>query len=170
MEAIPTGERGGPHVLLEDGRRLIVGKRVLMVADDTGINDSGFWHEVQYASWKADDKKFTLVWTDPAKRALIGFTESENPKQFMEALTLRVDNTIVATETFTTGNGVNVAATVRRRVDGHLFSSVVASGPISEADEARAFQLEQKLRAELNMDNQNSANWGRATGLGAVSA
>ena len=151
VDAIPADERGGPHVRLEDGRRLIVGKRVLMVADDEGISDAGFWHEVQYASWRADDRKFTLVWTDPAKGSLVGVTESENPKQFMEALTLRVDNTIVATETFTTENGVNVAATVRRRVDGHLFSSVVVSGPISEKDEARAFELERKLRAELNM-------------------
>lgn len=152
LQAIPEDERGGPAVQLEDGRHVIVGRRVLMVADDTDIVDSGMWHEVQYASWRADDRVLTLVWTDVDKPALVVATKSENPKKFMEAVTLRVDNTIVATRSFTTAEGVNVAASVRRRFDGHLFSTVVASGPTSAVDEQKAIQLEAELREELGLD------------------
>lgn len=152
MRAIPQDERGGPAVRLEDGRYIVVGRRVLMVSDGEKIVDSGFWHEVQYASWRAEDRVLTLVWTDSDRPSLVAATESENPKEFMEAVTLRVDNTIVATQAFTTSTGVNVAASVRRRFDGHLFSTIVSSGPVSEADEARAMQLEADLRSDLNME------------------
>lgn len=153
VQAIPSDERGGPVVQLKDGRYVVVGKRVLMVTDDTKIVDSGLWHEVQYASWRAEDRVLTLVWTDMDRPSLVVATKSENPKEFMEAVTLRVDNTIVATETFTTSTGVNVAASVRRRFDGHLFSTIVSSGAISAADEQRAIQMEADLRKELNLDS-----------------
>lgn len=152
--ALPEGERGGPHTMLEDGRHVVVGNRVLAVVDGAGAVEAvGFWHEVQYASWKADTQTLTVVWTDPKREPLVAATRSENPKRFMEALTLRVDNTIVATRSFTTSGGTNVAATVRRRVDGHLFSAVVVSGPVSEDDERKALALEQELRSELNMED-----------------
>lgn len=151
-DLIPEDERGGPSIILEDGRRLIIGRRILMITDDVSILDSGFWHEIQYASWDAGTRLLKLVWSQPDRPSLAVKTVSDNPKDFMEALTLRVDNTIVATRSFTTSGGVPVAASVRRRVDGELFSVIVAGGEISDQDEQHAADLEQKLRDELGME------------------
>lgn len=150
---IPEDQRGGPYEELEDGRFVVVGRDVVMIADETHVVDSGFWHEVQYASWDARTRQFRLVWSQPDRPALVGRTITDNPKSLMEKITHRVDNTIVATRRFVTSTGVSVAATVRRRIDGELFSAVVASGPISAADEEKAYALEVKLREELGMDS-----------------
>ena len=150
---IPKDQRGGPYEELEDGRFIVVGRNIIMVTDATHLVDSGLWHEVQYASWDARTRQFRLVWSQPDRPALVGKTISDNPKSLMEKITHRVDDTIVATRRFVTSTGVSVAATVRRRVDGELFSAVVASGPISDADQEKAYELETKLREELGMDS-----------------
>lgn len=151
VASIPEDQRGGPHEQLEDGRFVIVGRNIIMIADDDTVVDSGFWHEIQYASWDNDSRQFRLVWSQPDRPPVEGRTLSANPKDLMEKITLRVNSTIVATRSFFTSAGVRVSITVRRRVDGELFSAVVAAGPISEADEEKAYKLENDLRAELNM-------------------
>lgn len=152
LQAIPEGERGGPYTHLEDGRVVVLGPRVLMVLKDHQIINSGFWHEIQYASWDAETRQLTIVWVQPDRPPMMATTKSDNPQKFMKALTFRVNDTIVTSQTFTTSGGANVAVTIRRRTDGHLFSSIVTSDAISEADEKRALELERALRAELNMD------------------
>ena len=151
LEAIPADQRGGPHERLEDGRFVIVGRDVVIVADDEKILDSGFWHEVQFAAWKADTRLFTLVWSQPGRPQVVGRTVGDQVNDLMEKISSRVGNTVVATRRFVTDSGTHVAASVRRRIDGKLFSAVVAGGPISEVDEEKAYRLEEELRAELNM-------------------
>lgn len=152
LASIPADQRGGPAEQLEDGRFIVVGRTIVMITDDKGVVDSGFWHEVQYASWDATTRTFRLVWSQPDRPAIIGRTTTDNPREVMEKITHRVDATIVATRRFRTSTGVNVAATVRRRVDGELFSAVIATGPISKADEEKAYALEEDLHRELNME------------------
>lgn len=148
---IPADQRGGPYEELVDGRFVIVGRDIVMVADSGGVVDSGFWHEVQYCSWDAQTRQFTLVWSQPERPKVEGRTVSDDPEKLMRKITLCVDSTIVATRRFVTSVGVPVAATVRRRVDGELFSAVFAGGAISEADRNKAFELEQALREELGV-------------------
>lgn len=152
VASVPEEQRGGPSEQLADGRFIIAGTDLVMVANEREILDSGLWHEVQYASWDADSRVFRLVWSQPERPAITGQTISDNPKALMERITDGVNNTIVATRRFVTSGGVPVAASVRRRVDGNLFSVVVAAGPISSEDEKKAYQLEASLREELGMD------------------
>lgn len=152
VASIPKDQRGGPHEEFVDGRHVIVGRDILMVADSGGVVDSGFWHEVQYCSWDAQTRQFTLVWSQPDRPKVEGRTVSDDPEKLMRKITLCVDSTIVATRRFVTSTGVSVAATVRRRVDGELFSAVFAGGVISEADREKAFDLEQTLREELGVE------------------
>lgn len=151
VTSIPQEQFGGPHEELEDGRYVIVGRDIVMVADSGGVVDSGFWHEVQYCSWDAQTRRFSLVWSQPERPKVEGRTLSDDPEKLMRRITLCVDSTIVATRRFVTSTGVSVAATVRRRVDGELFSSVFAGGAISEVDLKKAFDLEQALREELGV-------------------
>lgn len=152
LAAIPEDQRGGPFEELMDGRYVIVGRDILMVADSGNVVDSGFWHEVQYCSWDAQTRQFRLVWSQPERPMVEGRTRTTNPEKLMRKITLCVDSTIVATRRFVTSTGVSVAATVRRRVDGELFSAVFVSGMISEADQQKAFDLEQALREELGVE------------------
>ncbi|WP_099332159.1 hypothetical protein [Actinomyces minihominis] len=149
--SIPQDQRGGPYEELEDGRFIIVGRNIIMISNEHKVVDSGFWHEVQYASWDASTHTFRLVWSQPDRDPVIGRTITRNPKDLMEKITHRVDDTIVATRRFVTSGGASVAATVRRRVDGELFSAVISSGPISDEDEKKAYRLEADLREELGM-------------------
>lgn len=151
LASVPEPQRGGPVEPLEDGRFLVVGRDLLMITDDQQLLDSGLWHEVQYASWDAEQRLFQLVWSQPGRPTISGQTVSGHPKELMETITDRVNNTIVATRRFVTADGVPVAASVRRRVDGELFSVVLASGEISEADQEKAYELEAGLREELGM-------------------
>lgn len=152
LDSLPEAQRGGPVEQLEDGRFVVVGRDLLMITDDRRVLDSGLWHEVQYAAWDAATRGFRVVWSQPDRPTIIGTTVADNPKKLMETITDRVNNTIVATRRFVTSTGVPVAASVRRRVDGELFSVVIASGEISQADQEKAYALETGLRQELGMD------------------
>lgn len=153
VQSIPKDQRGGPVEKLRDGRYIIVGRNILMVADEERVVDSGFWHEVQYCAWDAASRRFLLVWSQPERDRVEGVTVTNDPEDLMRKITLRVDSTIVATRRFVTSTGVSVVATVRRRVDGELFSAVFVGGTISEADQEKAFGLEQSLRDELGLSD-----------------
>lgn len=151
VDSIPKDQRGGPFDKLRDGRYIIVGRNILMVADEERVIDSGFWHEVQYCAWDAASKRFLLVWSQPERERVEGITITDDPADLMRKITLRVDSTIVATRRFVTSAGISVVATVRRRIDGELFSAVFVGGAISDADQEKAFRLEQSLRDELGL-------------------
>ncbi len=149
---IPETQRGGPVEALEDGRSIAAGPDVLMVLNEDGIEDSGLWHEVQFASWDAPSRQLRVVWTQPDRAPIEGVTVSDHPKWLMEKVTTFVNKTIVDTRSFDASSGGRVTASVRRRADGELFSTVVVSGAVSDAEVERAWQMEADLRAELGMD------------------
>lgn len=150
---VPSGDGRQPAEPLEDGSYVVAGRRALIHLDQEGVIDSGLWHEVQFARWNADQKKLSIVWSQPDRAGISGVTVTEDAARLMEAITVRTERTILATRSFITSSGGRVSATVRRRPDGGLFSVLVADGDVTPADIEKGEELERTLRAELGMED-----------------
>ncbi len=150
---LPDADRGRPWEFLEDGRIVVAGRHGLTVVSEEGVVDSGLWHEIQYAKWEPEGRVFALVWIQPGRPGLTATTVSDDPKRFMEAVTSRVTDTIVATRSFFTPGGTRVSASVRRRVDGQLFQTVIADGPLTADDEIKAEQVGRELAEEFEVED-----------------
>ncbi len=150
---VPSGDTSQPWEQLEDGRTVVAGRHALILLDEEGVVDSGLWHEVQFARWSLENRTLTVVWAQPDRSPIMVQTITDDPQRLMEAITMRVDKTIVATRSFFAENGTRVSATVRRRPDGELFSILIADGPLAEEDRHKADDTESSLRSELGMDD-----------------
>ncbi len=150
---LPEADRSRPWENLEDKRIVVAGRHGITVVDAQRVIDSGLWHEVQYAKWDPKTCAFTLVWIQPGRPGLVAATLSEDPKRFMETVTSRVTDTIVATRSFFTPEGTRVSASVRRRVDGQLFQTLIADGSLTEDDETKARQVARDLAEEFNVED-----------------
>ncbi len=148
---LPEYDAGAPFAALTDGRFLIAGDHALFLVGEDGIEDSGMWYQVQYASWAAETRKLRVLWVDPGAQPLNLVTVDENPDQFMRVLTSRVDRAIVSSKQLRLPSGITVTVTVRRRADGQLFSSVLADGDIQVADEPYLDAFEEAVLAELGL-------------------
>lgn len=152
-EYVPSGDQGQPWETVDGDRVMLAGRHALVLIGREGIEDSGLWHEVQYARWTADDRRLTIVWVQPGRDPVVVTTETDDPKALMETITARVQKTIVATRSFYTSDGVKVSASVRRRVDGELFSTLLANGELTADDRIKADEIEQTLRDELGVED-----------------
>ncbi len=150
-KALPETQRGGPVEELKDGRYIAVGPDALMVVKDGTVVDSGLWHEIQFASWEAQTKQFRVVWVDEDRPSIVGETLSEDPEWLMRKITSFVNKTIVTTRTLQASSGGFVAASVRTRPDGQMFSTVVVSGAVSDQEIERGLEMEKALREELGI-------------------
>lgn len=150
---LPNTEPRDPWEPTDAGGAVVATRHALVILGPLGVIDSGLWHEVQYAKWDATTKTLTVVWSHPDREVVRVQTLTEDPKRLMDAVITRVEKTILATRSFYTADGVRVSATVRRRVDGELFSVLVADGVLSDADRQKAEGIEQGLRDELGLED-----------------
>lgn len=138
--------------MAESGQYLVAGVHALFVINDAGVVDAGMWYEVQYARWDAQTRQIVVVWVDPERPLLVLVTAEENPASFMKILTGHVNNAIVISRQATGKGGAVVTATVRRRIDGKLFSSVIVQGNLLDEDRDLAGQLEADVRSEVGLE------------------
>lgn len=150
---VPADDLKQPWEPVDGDRVVLAGRHALMLVGADGIQDSGLWYEVQFARWAVDTKRLTVVWIQPEREPMVVTTESDNPKRLMQAVSARVSKTIVATRSFFTATGVRVSASVRRRVDGELFSTLIADGPMTEDDRIKADEIERTLREDLGVED-----------------
>lgn len=151
-EQLPKSDRRSRFVTTEDGNHIVAGTHGLFVLDGKGPKESGLWHEIQYASWKADTRTLTVVWTSPDRQPYVTVTVEENPDKFMRVLTSRVDRALVVTRQKVTPSGAILTATVRRRPDDVLFSTVMVQGKLPAAEEHLAIALQNAVRDEVGLD------------------
>ncbi|WRS29405.1 hypothetical protein U6G28_07675 [Actinomycetaceae bacterium MB13-C1-2] len=150
---VPSGDQSQPWESIDEERVVLAGRHALILIGPGGVEDSGLWHEVQYVKWTANNRRLTVIWVQPGREPVVVTTETDDPRSLMEAITTRVEKTIVATRSFYTPTGVKVSASIRRRVDGELFSTLLADGDLSEDDRIKADEIEQTLREELGVED-----------------
>ena len=151
VNLIPAGDRHAPYVEGEDGSIIVAGQHALYVIKDGELAASGMWYEVQYATWKAQSRELTVIWTEPDWDPVLVVTRDENPEKFMRVLTSRVDRALVVSRQQVTPSGALLTATVRRRVDNALFSTVMCQGYLPPEEEILARRLEDEVRAEVGL-------------------
>ncbi|MFZ1381174.1 MAG: hypothetical protein WAS54_00110 [Scrofimicrobium sp.] len=149
----PSGDQSQPWEAVDGDRVVLAGRHALVLIGEEGVEDSGLWHELQYVKWTVNNRRLTVVWVQPGREPLVVTTETDDPRSLMGAITARVQKTIVATRSFYTPSGVKVSASVRRRVDGELFSTLLADGDLTEDDRIKADGIEQTLREELGVED-----------------
>lgn len=149
---LPGYDQDAPFVLTESGEALVAGRYALIVGDRSGITDSGLWHEIQYASWEAQTRTLTVVWVDPERSIHRFVTVDDNPQQFMRIVTSRVNDTIVTTRQAPSASGATVTASIRRRIDGELFSTVIIQGKQGPDTTECAQRLEGAIRKEVGLE------------------
>lgn len=152
LEQLPKEDRRSKFTTTEEGLFLVAGTHGFFIFDGSEPLTSGLWHEVQYASWKADSRLLTVVWTSPDMPPFTAVTTEENPEKFLRSLTSRVDRALVVSRQAVTPSGAILTATVRRRADDQLFSTVMVQGDLPVAEEYLARQLEDKVREEVGLD------------------
>ena len=111
------------------------------------------WDEVERGAWDAEDRAFTLRWTQQDRDDLVlkvpagvrdGDTyASTDVAPFAKALRQRVEAAIVHSAVTTLPSGATATASVRRGSDGELYS--VTRPLISQVDEVEDCQALQEL-------------------------
>lgn len=152
---LPDSDARAPFVTDSDGLFAVAGQHALYFLTEKGIEQAGMWYEIQYGSWNAKTRQLTVVWTAPDRESVHMTTEQDNPEKFMRVLTSRVDRALVATLQERTPSGAVLTASVRRRVDGELFSTVMAHGYLPPEEEELAAALESRVREEVGLDNKH---------------
>lgn len=121
------------------------------------------WNEVERGSWDADERTFTLSWTDLERDELVlevpagvrnGDTYAPTDvAPFAKALRQRVEAAIVHSAVTTLPGGATATASVRRGADGHLYSVTrpMASQVIDEEDSEALQNLENRVREGVGL-------------------
>lgn len=151
-ENLPSFDRSAPAAEVEGGLWVVAGRHALILASEQAVQDSGMWYEVQAARWNAEDAALRIIWVDPQRPVWELTTVTEDPADFMRAMTEAVDHSMVMHKQITMGNGTVVTAQIRRREDGHLFSILVADGPLDQDGQAQADALERRLREGVGLE------------------
>ena len=121
------------------------------------------WDEVERGTWDAEERAFTLRWTQQDRDDLVlkvpagvrngDAYASADAAPFAKALRQRVEAAIVHSAVTTLPSGATATASVRRGSDGELYS--VTRPLISQVDEAedrRAIQeLENRVREGVGL-------------------
>lgn len=121
------------------------------------------WDEVEQGSWDAGERVFTLRWTDTDRDDLVlsvpagtrdGSTyASTDVAPFAKALRQRVEAAIVHSAVTTLPSGATATASVRRGVDGHLYSVTQPTmSQVSDEEDVEALQeLENRVREGVGL-------------------
>ncbi|WP_175953784.1 hypothetical protein [Schaalia sp. Marseille-Q2122] len=149
---LPSFDRSAPAAEVECDQWVVAGRHALILASEQGVRDSGMWYEVQSARWNGEDRSLRIAWVDPQRAAWKLHTVTEDPADFMRAMTEAVDHSMVMHKQIVVENGTKVVAQIRRREDGHLFSILTADGPLSREGQAQADALERRLREGVGLD------------------
>ena len=115
------------------------------------------WHEVEHGSWDAQERAFTLRWTDAARPELVlrvpagvrrqGRYQECDVADFARALRQRVEAAIVHSATTVLPSGTPASASIRRDAQGRLYSVTRPAHGQDEAD-ARALRRLEKWAAD----------------------
>ena len=149
---LPSFDRSAPASEIEGERWVVAGRHALILVGEQGVQDSGMWYEVQAARWNAEDATLRIMWVDPQRPSWELVTVTEDPADFMRAMTEAVDHSMVMHQQIHVEAGTTVTAQIRRREDGHLFSILVADGPLDQEGQAQADALERRLREGVGLD------------------
>ena len=124
------------------------------------------WDEVERGAWDAEDRAFTLRWTQQDRDDLVlkvpagvrdGDTyASTDVAPFAKALRQRVEAAIVHSAVAALPSGATATASVRRGADGHLYSVTRPTmTQASDKEDAEALQaLENRVREGVGLPTQ----------------
>ena len=124
------------------------------------------WDEVERGTWDAEERAFTLRWTQQDRDDLVlkvpagvrdGDTyASTDVAPFAKALRQRVEAAIVHSAVAVLPSGATATASVRRGADGHLYSVTrPAMSQVSDKEDAEALQaLENRVREGVGLPTQ----------------
>ena len=124
------------------------------------------WDEVERGFWDAEERAFTLRWTQQDRDDLVlkvpagvrdGDTyASTDVAPFAKALRQRVEAAIVHSAVAVLPSGATATASVRRGADGHLYSVTrPAMSQVSDKEDAEALQaLENRVREGVGLPTQ----------------
>lgn len=151
VKHLPMADSDSVFTWTEERAVLVAGTHALFLIDETGLREGGMWYQVQYARWDANTRKLVVVWVDPDRPLLTLTTTADNPARFMKILTSRVDKAIVVSRQVTVPSGARLTATIRRRIDGELFSSVTVQGELASRETEILRGLEAEVRREVGL-------------------
>ena len=149
---LPDTDKKAPVFALDGGGWIIAGKHALIVCDERAIVNSGMWWEIQYASLDAESRLLMVQWADPQRRPLVVKLVDEKPAKFMSAVTESVNHSMVVSKSVRAANGTTITATIRRRDDDQLFSTVAADGDLDAEGERLANRLEAEVREGVGLE------------------
>ncbi|OMG26448.1 hypothetical protein BKH36_07435 [Actinomyces naeslundii] len=124
------------------------------------------WDEVERGTWDAEERAFTLRWTQQDRDDLVlkvpagvrdGDTyASTDVAPFAKALRQRVEAAIVHSAVAALPSGATATASVRRGADGHLYSVTRPTmTQVSDKEDAEALQaLENRVREGVGLPTQ----------------
>jgi len=124
------------------------------------------WDEVERGAWDAEERAFTLRWTQQDRDDLVlkvpagvrdGDTyASTDVAPFAKALRQRVEAAIVHSAVAALPSGATATASVRRDADGHLYSVTRPTmSQVSDKEDAEALQtLENRVREGVGLPTQ----------------
>ena len=143
---LPKGDRQATAEELADGRWIVAGRHAVIVVGERGVEDSGMWHEIQFAAWDADSRVLRVVWVDPARTEIAVKTQAKDPGALMVEVSEKVNHALVVQRVVEASNGTRLTASIRRREDGELFSTLVADGPLDAEGKRQGDLLEAMVR------------------------
>ncbi len=149
---VPAEDARASAEELADGRWVVAGRDALLVVAADGVAELAMWYQIQHVRWDGQTRLLTIDWVDPSRPSLAARTATDDPQGFMADVSAKVTHALVVQKVWVADSGTRVTASVRRREDGGLFSTLVADGPLSDADRRRADRLEQEVREGVGLD------------------
>lgn len=111
------------------------------------------WCAVQRLEWKNEADVIEVQWADPSREDFrFPAPEADWMRPFADLARAGVTESQVATITEDAANGTLLRAAVRRTPRGTLFSEVTAFGPLDEAGQKLATDLEKRVRDMCGME------------------
>lgn len=142
-----------PAMELADGSWLLLafaGPTIVREGEAVKVAD---WHELQHAVWEATSKTLIIRWVNPAREPWHAKTAEEDVHRFMSHFEEFINHTIVNAASRRADNGTWVTASIRRTAEGTLFSTLTADGPLDDAGQALADELEANLLESVGLDS-----------------
>lgn len=135
--ALPAGDRALAAAELTDGRWAVASRLALHVLPaDGGEAVRTPWCDVDRGSLEPTTRTLTVRWVWGGSSAL-AFTDGSSSTRFLQAFRERVQQSVVHAITVEVPGG-RARVALRRDEDGHLFTQVLAEGPVDLANPAVA--------------------------------
>lgn len=143
----------------DDSRWAVATVHHLTVVGPGGVELHRGWHEVEHGRWDAETASFTLTWTDTRQPLVLVVPEAVSRGErsvpvdiapFARALRQGVESALVHSVTGQLPGGPRVTVSVRRDVDGRLYTTSNlpprADGGLEAADRAALENLFRRAR------------------------